>query len=188
MIEVEKKFQPTEEQLTAMLEGADFLGEKNITDTYYDTPDFTYLKKGIRLRSRDGGWEIKATSKELHGATAQVMREIDTEPEILEELGFSKEENLTDVVEKNLQVIYVIRTNRWKYKKEGFTIDVDKTDIGYDMVEIELLVEKKEGIDEADQKILDFAKRFSFEIKKLPSKTVRYLEHYHPDIAKEVYK
>ena len=38
MIEVEKKFIPTEEQLKSMLEGAEFLGEKNLEDFYYDYP------------------------------------------------------------------------------------------------------------------------------------------------------
>lgn len=63
MIEVEKKFKPTEEQLNAMVTGAEFLCEKVLHDVYYDYPDYRMFKKDVRLRNRNGNFELKIGQK-----------------------------------------------------------------------------------------------------------------------------
>ena len=49
MIEVEKKFQPVEEQKEKLLEGATLISEKQVVDVYYDTPSFELAKKNKRI-------------------------------------------------------------------------------------------------------------------------------------------
>ena len=65
MIEVEKKFQPTEEELQKALEGAEFVAEKILADTFYDLPDFSYFKEAKRLRNRNGRFELKIEVKDF---------------------------------------------------------------------------------------------------------------------------
>ena len=59
MIEVEKRFFYTEEQLAALIEDAQFVSVKVNHDIYYDHPDYRLISKNIRLRSRNGVFELK---------------------------------------------------------------------------------------------------------------------------------
>src|SRR3989344_199194 len=96
MIEVEKKFQPTEEQLKVLLEGAEFLGEKIVHDIYYDYSDYRLLKKDVRLRNRNNFFELKV------GKSSGVSQEIEKREDI--EKYFSTS-NLGEFIQKNLVVI-----------------------------------------------------------------------------------
>jgi adenylate cyclase class IV len=88
MIEVEKKFQPTKEQLDALLLDAQLVKEKTQHDTYYDFPDFRLFKKGIRLRKRGTGFELKI-DPDRGISESQISIEIENDSEIMEYLGLS---------------------------------------------------------------------------------------------------
>src|SRR3989338_7722720 len=97
MIEVEKKFQPTEEQLKVLLEGAEFLGEKIVHDIYYDYSDYRLLKKDVRLRNRNNFFELKV------GKSSGVSQEIEKREDIEKYFGYKLCE-IELLVEKEEQV------------------------------------------------------------------------------------
>ena len=78
MIEVEKKFQPTKEQLAKMLADSEFIKEKDLHDVYYDYPDYKMFKAFVYLRNRNGRFELKIGDDEIEG----VSKEIEDEEEI----------------------------------------------------------------------------------------------------------
>ena len=84
MIEIERKFAVTEEWQRRLTEGAEFVSEKTMTDTYYDTVDFQLTTKDRWLRLRDGKWELKEPLHALGFSkrAADQYRELITEGEI----------------------------------------------------------------------------------------------------------
>ena len=189
MIEVEKKTQPTEEQLKALLEGAEFVKEKIINDIYYDLPDYSLFKKDIRLRKRGTSFELKGYLSSSDSNSTRVAKEIDNEIEIKKYLNLSGKDSLEEIIEKNFISLCKYTTKRREYKKEGFVIDVDETDFGYNMTEIELEVEEDEAkIKEAEEKLLIFAKKYDLEILDLPIKPDEYLRRLKPEVYKLVHE
>lgn len=185
MIEVEKKFQPTEEQLANMLEGAEFVGEVVNHDVYYDYPDYRMYKspENLCLRMRNGTFELK-----MHTGKG-VAKEFETIEEIQE---YFQIDNLENFVRQNLTPIIDFKTKRIKYTKEGFTIDVDETDFGngikYKMCELELLMDDEGQVDVALERIKIFAQKYNFEIKKIFSKHREYLRVTKPEVYKEIFQ
>ena len=177
MIEVEIKFQPTEEQVKLLLEGALLLYEKTIHDIYYDYPDYRLFKSQIRFRNRDNSFELKI----IKGKDASL--ELEDEKDIKE---YFKTDNLEEFIKKNLLAVVDYSTTRKRYKKGEFTVDMDEMSFGYKVCEIELLVEKEEDIKEAKEKISAFAKGYNIEFKKLPAKRSEYLRLFRPEIYKQI--
>lgn len=185
MIEVEKKFQPTEEQLASFLKDAEFLGEKNIHDIYYDYADNRLYKSYVYLRNRNGQFELKVGKEGSDDNQGTVYKEIDTEEEIKN--YFQTHGSLKDFIEENLKEILNFKTNRRKYKKGDFSIDVDRLDYGYDCVEVELQVANSNEVKEAKNRIIKLAKEAGWEDKKLPSKRHEYFRIVRPEVYKEMY-
>jgi predicted adenylyl cyclase CyaB len=177
MIEVEIKFQPTKEQKEKLLAGAEFLGEKTIHDIYYDYPDFRFFTNQTRFRRRNGFFELKIKK------TIEAHLEIEDAEEIKKYLGT---DNLEEFIKKNLILVTDYINKRKEYKKGEFTIDLDEMDFGYNLCEIEIMVENKEEIEEAQEKILNFAKEYNLELKKLPAKRSEYLRLFKPEIYKKI--
>ena len=178
MIEVEKKFQPTEEQLDSLLKDAIFMGEKTNHDVYYDYPDFRMLKSEIRLRNRNNSFELKI--KKTTGASQEIEDEGDIKK------YFKTNLDLKEFVRENLIPIIDYKTKRKEYRKGEFVIDIDELSFGYKMCEIEILVETENQIKEAEEKILNLAREYNFEFKKILSKRAEYLRLFKPEIYKEI--
>lgn len=181
MIEVEKKFRPTEEQLEAMLSGADFVGEKLLHDIYYDYPDYRLFKKEAKLRSRNGVFELKIGDDENAG----ISEEIENEQGIEKYLGTSLP--LTEFISKNLIVIIDYVQKRKKYTKGEFTIDVDELDFGYSCVEVELLVAEEKDVSSAEKKLAAFVQSVGLKIERQPTKRGEYFRIVKPAVYKELY-
>lgn len=179
MIEVEKRYQLTDEQERVMLEGAEFQGEKTIHDAYYDYPDYRLTKKAIRLRKRGERFELKIRKE------AGVDGEVENEKEIAD--YFDLNESVTKFVEQNLIKVIGYTTTRRKYKKAGFTIDIDDADFGYKICEIELLVNEDNEVGEAISEIKEFAEKYGFENQKTLPKRVEYLKRFKPEVYRELY-
>lgn len=180
MIEVEMRFQPTEEQLNSLLKDALLVGSLEIHDIYYDYSDFRLLKEGIRLRNRDGVFELKIKKD------SSIHQEIENKKEI--EKYFNSDIPLEEFINKNLILIIDYKNKRVKYKKGDFNIDIDKLSFGYNMCELELLVEKEEYANEAREKIINLAKEYNFEIKKILPKTAEYLRLFNKEKYEEIFK
>ncbi|MDP9249350.1 MAG: CYTH domain-containing protein [bacterium] len=186
MIEIEKKFQPTEEQLEALLTGTEFLGEKFYTDILYDFPDRRLFKKGFRLRNRNGGFELKIVKSDS-GSGIAGSEEVENDPEILEKLGFEREDNLQKVVKDNMDILAIWETKRKKYKKGEFNIDVDETSFGYNVCEIEIMVDNPDQVVESENKILNLAQEFGLSLRKLPPKLQEYFRLMQPEVYKQLF-
>ena len=180
MLEVEKKFQPTTEQLNTLISDAEFLGEIVNHDIYYDYDDFRLLKDNIRLRNRNGLFELKI------GKSSGVAHEIEDIEEIKK--YFNVEDSLENFIENSLNIVMDFKTNRQKYKKQEFHIDIDKTSFGYNMCEIEIMVEKEEELKEAEDKIINLAAKHEFEVKRMNGKGKEYLRIFNPEIYKEIFE
>jgi predicted adenylyl cyclase CyaB len=178
-IEVEKKFQPTPEQLEKLLDGAEFLGEKKNTDVYYDYPDYSLFKKDVRFRNRNGNYELKI------GQGDGVAEEIENEEGIKK--YFNTAAPLKEFIEKNLIPFMEYGAKRMKYKKGDFTIDVDEMSFGYNLTEIELLVDSEDKIAEAGEKISELVKSCGIEIKELLSKRKMYIKTVKPELYETLF-
>lgn len=184
MIEVEKKFQPNEEELKALLNDAQFFDEKGVVDVYYDTPSFKFARANIFLRKRNNIYELKVYQKIGGKINTDQALEIVDEKEILNTLGY-KDISFDEFI-KGLTILGQIEQNRRKYIKNGFTIYVDRTGFGYNIIEIELMVSDSER-EIAEKKILDFAKKYDLQQKDLLLKPVEYLRRVRPQIYKDIY-
>jgi predicted adenylyl cyclase CyaB len=177
MIEVEKKFQPTEEQLKALLKDADFICDKINHDIYYDYGDYKLMKERVRLRNRNGNFELKL------GQSRGVNIEIENKKEIED---YFKTNNLEEFIKQNFVVIIEYTTKRTEYRKGEFIIDVDRIDFGFNLCEIELMVKNEDEVKEAKDKIKNFAKEYGWEITKILPKGLEYLRIFKPEIYKEL--
>lgn len=192
MIEVEKKFNFTESDTARLIKGAEFLGEKVFTDTYYDTDNFSLTSKDKWLRSRGNKFELKLPIDERRHESADLYNEIDDENEIRRILNISTGEILTKELEKNgYKPFSVCKTTRKKYKKGIFNIDLDYVEykeFNYTLGEIELLVNEKPEIDDAIKRIMDFAKENKLTITPVRGKVIEYLKRVKPDHYKVLVK
>ena len=182
MIEVEKKFILTSEQEKKLIEGAEFLGEKQFTDAYYDDKDFSLTKQDIWLRERDGKCELKLPLNESsENRVSDQYRELDAEADILAYFG-AQDVSIQDLlVQRGYIAFCKITTTRRKYKKEDFGIDLDIMDFGYTLAEIESMIEDESKIKEATQAIVEFAKKYDLDINVIvKGKVMTYLERNNP--------
>ncbi|MBP6060921.1 MAG: CYTH domain-containing protein [Candidatus Pacebacteria bacterium] len=181
MIEVEKKFRPTKEQLENLLKDCIFIKEVVNHDIYFDYPDYRLFKKEIRLRERNGNYELKIGDDEVAG----IAEEIEDEEDLKSYLKI--EVPLKEFIKDNLIKIIEYTTKRIKYKKDKFAIDVDDLSFGFKCVEIELMVSDNSETDEAHNKIINFAQHYGFEIRDVPSKGEEYFRLFKPDIHRKLY-
>jgi adenylate cyclase class IV len=178
MIEVEKKFKTTEEQLKNLLKDAEFVSKFVNHDIYYDTPglELSYLK--TKLRKRNGELELKV---KVGGG---VSEEISDVKKIKEYLSVS---DLNEYIKNNMIVIAEFTTSRDRYKKDGIFIDIEKTDFGHTICELEVLSENNTNTQENIQKLKDFAKDYDIKLEKGIGKKREYIKLFKPDIYKKLY-
>ena len=184
MIEIEKKFALRPGDRERLIAGATFVATKKISDTYYDTTDFALTKKDWWLRFRNDRFELKMV---IAGVGSVRQRSIDqycefeTDQEIQQALGLVGNEPLRILLEKNGYTPFTtIITTREKYTKGGFVIDLDVMDFGYEVIEIELLVDAPEQVAEAEKKIMAFAASVGLSTDFIFGKVVEYLRRYRP--------
>ncbi len=184
--EVEKKFQPTEEQKKSLLEGAEFLGIENNHDIYFDKADFSFLKEGMKLRKRNGSFELKIKTASGSNEEINDIKEIEE---------YFQTDNLERYIkEKELKIIADYNTERHIYKKDGFSIHDDTTDFGHKVCEVERLF-KGTGNKEKDdatarmlrEEIVKFATQYGWEIKKMVPKWAEYLKSFNPEGYNEIF-
>jgi adenylate cyclase class IV len=180
MIEVEKSFDTTEEQLERIIEGAEFLGEVVNHDIYYDYPDLRMAKQKIKLRMRNGAPEIKAEISEL------VDKEIEDIEEIKKFLNIDTD--LNEFITANMVEITNYKNRRRKYKKEGINIDVDNLDFGLSSCDFEIMVHDESAVPQATARILEFAKSYGLDVNnKNIGKRQAYLKKFKPEVYNKIY-
>ena len=164
MIEVEIKCKPTTEQRAALLEGAAFLGEEQLTDVYYDSAQYELSVKDHWLRTRNDKFVLKipaAACKLLEIQANTPKHEIEDEQEIRKVLKLSEQGSLQQALSvAGYNPLYTLTKTRKKYSKNCFIIDMDHITFGslaFDLCEIETLIEKAEDVSCATQKLIEFA-------------------------------
>lgn len=185
MIEVEKKFRISKEEAKKLAEGAKFIGEFNFSDTYYDKSSYPLAKKDIWLRSRDGKWQLKIGEDDSTSETKKYMdyyEEIDTEGGIRKILEIEHFASLADDLEaEGYTPIATFTTLRRKYTKNNFSIDIDEASFGYNIVEIEHVVENRRDVEKASEEIIEFAKDHGLKVERVHGKVVEYIQQHDPE-------
>ena len=182
MIEVEKKFVFDKDSLDKLIDEAEFISQKSFTDVYFDMADYALTKADTWLRCRDGRFELKVALQSHATRSIDQYEELETEETIKKKLGITTEKPLSqDLPSLGYEPFASIVTTRTKYKKNGFIIDIDAMDYGYDLVEIELMVDAKEEIESATKKIMSFASSRGLEIGKVRGKVIEYLNRKNPE-------
>lgn len=183
MIEIEKKYLIDDEKVQEIVKDADFLGQKELTDIYYDTADFRLTTKDWWLRNRNGVFELK---KVVVGETKDInvdrYDEIDDEKEIAKDLEISFKNNLAESLKKNqIEPFATIVAMRKKYTKGSFNLDLDLTDFGYSICEIELMVEDETKMADAMAKIENFRVEYGLNAGHVRGKLVEYIYRNRPE-------
>jgi adenylate cyclase class IV len=183
MIEVEKKFLLDGSQTARLIDGAEYAGERVFTDTYYDTKDYNLTKKDIWLRSREGRFELKVPVGLKREKRMDQYEEFESDTDIKNILHIDSEKDLNvSLSENGLKPFCVCRTTRKKYKKIPFIIDLDHVEFDrfeYSIGEVEFMVEEKDQMDEAIQRILAFAKQYQLTIAPVRGKVIEFLKRYN---------
>ena len=171
VIEVERKFvlgKDSDAKLQG--QGAKLSKECSFTDVYYDTTDYRLTTSDHWLRKRDKQWQLKCPPEVRRGDERSTQyAEYDKEETILKALQviLDKESpsatsppvsaastsgcsNLQGLVQKApLSEFAQYTTHRKTYVLDGFTIDLDLTDFGFQVGEIEVVVADESRITEA---------------------------------------
>lgn len=183
MIEVEKKLKITPEQEKNLIAGAEFIKEEKLLNSCYDNPEYSLTKKDLWLRDRNGRFEMKIPIAANHIGQYE---ELENDGEIKKALDFPETADLRqELAARGYSPFYSCLTIRRKYKKEGFTIDLDSTHFNretvYEIVEIELLVKEKEESAAAIARIKEFAAKNGIPYNKARGKIIEFLKRYRPE-------
>lgn len=186
MIEVEKKFQLTEEDRERLIADTEFVSEKTFTDIYYDTADYKLTSHDQWLRARDGRFELKLPLHSGPERVADQYEELEAEDQIKAVLGFTVDGNLEELLQSNgYEPFATLTTARKKYKKDPFLIDLDIVDFGnseyYTLGEIEMMVADESEMTGAIEKIVDFANENGLSLLPVRGKLIEYIKRLRPE-------
>lgn len=184
MIEIEKKFALTPDQEKSLIEDAEFLDEKVFTDTYFDTVNFKLTTNDKWLRKRGEEFELKLSlnkAGDVQDRMADHYEELETDKEICQSLGLPEEGGLEGKLARNGYIEFAkFTTTRRKYKQGDFNIDLDTTDFGYNVGEIEVMVERIEDGEAAVKSIIEFVKDRSVTLAPARGKLTEYVRNNNP--------
>ncbi|MFA6082588.1 MAG: CYTH domain-containing protein [Patescibacteria group bacterium] len=192
MIEVEKKFKLSGQDIERLTRDAEFLKERTFTDIYFDDEKYSLTSNDKWLRARDGLYELKLPMHAGVDRKADQYDEIEDEQKIREVLNIPTDQKIDEIYAPFCNVT----TTRKKYKKDQFIIDLDDVDYGdfkYSLGEIELLVNNQSDIEKAIAEIMDFANKYQLSVAMVRGKVIEYLkqvkpEHYQALIKAKVVK
>ena len=185
LLEVEKKFDISNEQVQLIHSIATLEKEESFYDTYYDNVNFEMTKKNVWLRKRRGAFELKIGIREPCTKNIDRYVQVDDEKSISDELHLDFVGNI-DCALQDAQIFpfCTFKSTRKIYKYQNFNIIIDTADYGdaiYRICEIELMVKSPEEIENAADKILAFSKQLGLKkSQNVPSKLTSYMEKTHP--------
>lgn len=182
MIEVEKKFILTNEQQEQLIKNAEFIWEKTFTDIYFDDVNYSLTINDLWLRERDGKFELKVPMNvSIEERVSDQYRELETEKDIAGHLNLSAKRSLRESLrERGYEPFITVTTVRKKYKKDGYSIDLDTMDFGYNIAEIEYMTGDESKIKEATDKIIKYARGYGLSEGIVRGKVAEYLRRNNP--------
>ncbi len=185
MIEIEQKFLLTTKQQEKLVRDAIFISETQFTDSYFDDDNYSLTTQDKWLRTRNELFELKKGFTPPRQTITQ-YKELNTEEAIAQELRLPTNIPLSQILKKNQYTIFcTCHTNRKKYQKDGFSIDIDtinypETSWQYNIVEIELIVKTQEEVEEAIKKTLTFTQEYNLTSQTVRGKVDEYLYREKP--------
>ncbi|KAM8962136.1 thiamine-triphosphatase [Pelodytes ibericus] len=193
-IEVEQKFVPgpdVEDQLHSL--GAELQDETVFEDSYFDSTDLSLTLNDVWLRKRGDNWELKHPPKRgargLNGAST-LYQELTCEAEIMcrvsEELGVPCVLSLEALDLKEFARFVTTRRRFLLPSLDGIAhkvyIDLDLTDFGFAVGEVEVLVQTKEEVQSAMQKVEDVCRKLGvLSDSPVAGKMSTFLQRNRPD-------
>lgn len=188
MIEVEVRFHLPEEKREHFLKNAVFVSVVSFTDTYYDTQDYALSIQDVWLRTRDSKFVLKVPATHANTFTfdkTSPMHEIEDEMEIRKVLGIQAKLDIKQDIESHgYKPLYTFTSTRRKYKKDGFSIDVDHVDykfFTYDICEVEVMVESENQVQETLQKIHSFIAKHGITVQPIDGKLIYLIKRVNPE-------
>ena len=186
MIEVEKKFAASELDIERITKDAEFIGDTVNKDTYYDREGFPLVKNNMFLRKRNGKFELKLYVAE-EGSTVDKYLELEYDEAIKTKLNIGADKNISEYLAENEYFPFGSwETKRRRFKKDGFTIDIDSVDFGHNVVEIELMVEEGGDTQQAARRILNFANSMDLKKDIQEGKAMVFIKRTNPTAHEEI--
>jgi predicted adenylyl cyclase CyaB len=181
MIEVERKYRLDSDQEKKLIEDAEFVKTKTNEDIYYDTEDRSLTTSDNWLRSRNGRFELKAHLHEIgRHISGTAYDEIEDEEKIRDFLKLPGSGMLeTDLLSSGFMPFVTIIKQRRKYRREDFNIDLDICDFGYQLAEIELMIENESDRGAALERIDALAEQMNLDTSPVRGKIIEYLYRHN---------
>jgi len=171
---------------------------------YYDTSFYDLSTKDIWLRQRELSWECKVPTKLARefpetsmatsptGLQAEIVDqyvELENEAGIIDFLvnksiasypsHFTEKKMHQFISHNNMFEFAKIESHRRKFLLREFTIDLDMTDFGYGIGEVELMVSSQDEVELAKKKIQQFCSEMGFTVG-VRGKVLEYLYRNSP--------
>ncbi len=181
MIEVEKKFKLNPEQERRLIEGAELIGSKRNEDVFWDTDDWSLTRQDHWLRTRNGRFELKRRVHELgHKLGGTAYDEIENDEGIRDFLHLPGNGTLeSDLHSAGYKPFAPIRKERRSYKRDDFHIDLDVCDFGYELAEIELMIDNEQDRGKALERIETLATELGLDQTPVRGKIIEYLYRFN---------
>ena len=185
MIEVEIKFPLIKNNEQLITADAKFIAENKVVDLYYDNPSRQLTLADRWLRCRNGQFEFKVPVDNNHKNTTFVARrytELTTDQEILHALKLSSQDLSTALEQNNYTPFATINTTRLSYEYGDIHIDIDRTDFGYAIGEVERLITDPGQIKDAEKELKRFLseRHIAYSHGRM-GKVALYLQKHKPD-------
>jgi adenylate cyclase class IV len=180
MIEVERRYLMNPKQESILLKDAEFIDAKTNEDIFFDMSDYALARQDNWLRTRNGAFELKRRLHNLgHKLGGTAYDEISDEQKIRDFLKLAGSNSLeADLLEAGYLPFARIIKQRRGYKRGSFHIDLDVCDFGYEIAEIELMVERDEERGPALERINKFATDIGLDQTPVRGKIIEYLYRY----------
>ena len=178
-IEVESKFTSERQNLAELLGRAEKIKDDKIIDEFADTEKFDLIKNKLRLRRRNGEWQLKVGMR--NNLTPEGIKSYQ---EIAGDMAVESElQRLIGMGIKDMRVFAEIHKFREKFSLGEFGIDLDRADYKlseYQVNEIELIVGSEAEKPQAEDKIRQFALENNLLLGDVRGTLMEYLyRHQH---------
>lgn len=187
VIEVEKKFRLCTGDGPRLTRRAEFLGQEVFTDIYFDDSNFSLISRDIWLRARDGKFELKLPLDKARASERVIDRydELKEGWDIRKALKLGQTGTFREALQRARYEPFVsLKTTRRRYKNGDFTIVFDSMDYGYQLAEVEIMVEDAFDMEKATERILGFARKNGLSLKPPRGKLLEYFYRKDPKIFK----
>lgn len=187
MIEVEEKFELNDKVQAQIENKFQFASEREDHDIYFDAADNRLMLNDIWLRSRNGRLELKYP---VRAGGHFNYREYEEPEEIYKKLNlkYSPDDDWKKILSDNgFAPIMDFKSFRRKYKSGKFNIDVDRTDFGLNLFEVEVMVENDSDVEPAEKEIFDFIKQHGIAARQIFwGKVATYAQKFNPALLEKL--